>query len=66
MSEIEINFPKHIKMPEGYKVIWTSSVEMYLVIGPNNYEDGPYCCRWLARRAAIREFTRRLKDDQAS
>lgn len=59
-STIEVNFSKHQKLPEGYKVLWFVDYEQYgFFDGKENYIG--YCDRWFARREAWKNFIKKDK-----
>ena len=54
----EIKFPKHQRLPAGWSVWWHEEHEHYQAHGPNEQESPITCCRWDARRFAIRQAAR--------
>ncbi len=52
MDKVVINFAKHQKLPEGYRVEWWESDEHYhWVIDDDNYSEAS-CDRWDCFREA--------------
>lgn len=51
--DAKVNFGK-VGMPAGYSVWWLDSHEMYFWHREaDDHWDGPYCDRFMARRAAV-------------
>ena len=52
MEKIKINFAKHQKLPEGYRIEWWESVEHYVWVKDNETESVIFADRWQAYRSA--------------
>jgi hypothetical protein len=58
-----VNFGCLPRLPEGYSVIWHDGLEMYIGVGPDDYESAPTWNRFWVRRWTMEDAMSRTPVD---